>query len=1060
MPNFKKSSSFRPTPNHMIIILCSIFVIIMILLKYNPYDHIAKQPEAKSIASADYMNSVQTWQSPGDGVSYPTKGISVLSTELTSIVKNTSNFNLYVYDNPIGFFVKPNIETVFDDLLQGINYQTSRTPTCYHADELYVRRAKRNCLSDGTNCYSVYGNRIGQGQEEIYNEAGDIPPCTDFIGNISFNFTLDGANIIDPKTKFMDVESLYCSSTNYKKQTDLTPYFKDIDFLIADDNRVPSNDYYLPQITNMNYKANSINQKFIIRRYNWKSSSKSWESKSNGVFSAIILKAGNLYMTAQVFPGCITQIQPQASLQNPPQTNTPYFSIPVKQRTNQTARINVIFGDSADTQPEIIIVNSGQGYDSNSLATIKLGSTTFNVSLATKNDYKIIFKEIADEDDLDTLINWVLLPSIDFNPGKVDFVNKLDTSSNTVLNQYVGFGILAEVFKKKDVFNSNNIISFDSNNLIEGAGSQKIDKDSIFVQLYSNISENGLGTIVHKGSDEYDYDETAVIQSINPDLSVYPDYKYQCIIGGVPSSQIDFTFGYGITATGGDDFRTTIKLLPGLSLPNSDKVGELISDNEVVWKVRDFLDNVAVFNSDYFVDSKIGPGVAQATLSNGGATYTPTGSQQKKSIYRKGKKGFISTININNINYKQQALANKVSFSLVLNNDNTENLEISTTDYAEIFIIIINRPSQNGTLVGTIQSVDIIKSGSGYKNSTFSIKIPGVPENDNIISNVVIQTQDIEPIFKAVPVDSYGNPKSISSMTGRLSEGLVVSGLTIDNDQGLSVDPTSGLTINFPGYNYSVNQNVYLNQIYNNETYIDVLPNGDNVPTTGYSVDSFISSNLSSLAKLTVRKVQAPDIASEASPHSLNRSGVPTNQLITEGDIQYNFYTNDKISKKIINNNSFYTPSPQQIGFLESTVIFGQQTLKDIMKNNISDNNPENFYNLFQSYKDLGVFTNFVQLKTLQFPNLNYVSMDYSDKTKLPTNMLLGNKLNQADQLVLGRFIPYGVFSPPTKSGSDNEIPTGDPTKIFYNNNSTQIINYGLKNIFNVPVKPTTLNTF
>tara|TARA_R110000772_G_scaffold92854_2_gene189867 strand:- start:288 stop:797 length:510 start_codon:yes stop_codon:yes gene_type:complete len=149
-------------------------------------------------------------------------------------------------------------------------------------------------------------------------------------------------------------------------------------------------------------------------------------------------------------------------------------------------------------------------------------------------------------------------------------------------------------------------------------------------------------------------------------------------------------------------------------------------------------------------------------------------------------------------------------------------------------------------------------------------------------------------------------------------------------------------------------------------------------------------------------------------------------------------------------------PSPQQMIY-GGQITIGNVTLTEEFAG-LNINDVKGITNYFLSQKSK-FDTDVVYLKSLQYPSLGY-----SETSE--------NQVNTNTPIILGKFIPYSSFTPMTRSrrsergidyansiGFNNvkaEELLGLPEitePLQYNNNYTQIIPYGLDEVYNTDIK-------
>ena len=1084
-------------PYAVIIFLIIILTVTILSINFQFFGGKLPLGSSETKIESNYSDTVATWgQTTGisysASITYPPG--TCLTPALNKKLNDTQDPRLYVYDNPIGIFKKPDINTVFDDMLSGLAYQSpeSLNPVCYQPDEIYASYQTRTCQSKTRKCLSSFGNQINFGVSEKFALKGDLPPCGDFMGAISFNFHLNQGGFLSQNTKFLNVDLVECTQKGFDDINSNYPYYVQTGLFtpLVNNDLALADDEYLPSFSNQAYQGDIPNQKFIIRRYSWGASNSEWIPDQYGAFGSIILKAGNLYLTAKAYNNGITGLTDIKTTTTGASLSGIYRLF---QGENKTGSIGLSINSVGES--EYSIISSGRDYTLGGISITSLNDTSQVVANATVNrllnDYVLILKPVDGVSTIDETVNWMFMPNIDFNPAKIPSKNKLGSDMGSIdnlalinpgtyigsVNRYSQFGswvranfssesgVMFDISLPCPQVTNGDMNTFNVN--IEWPNNQRsVNKDEVFVQL-DNIETGEINSRVANGLDTAGRNDEGVEnywETIDEkQIKFYPKFKYKALVNGICDENIEFSRGFQLTGQGTPqwrfnqysdfDIKDILDVNFSMFLPNYDQVGEIIQDGEVEWLVQDASEDVCVFDNDYFNQPAIGPGIKKATLTYGGASWSDGGA--KKSIYRPPTTGLISSLNLNNINYTPSDLK-ELGTTVVDLEVGVSVPGLTQGTGAKIIFYIVPALDDGGNDVGNIESYQILETGRNYTNDTITVFLGGI--NGPSIQNISLTTKSIVPTFEAVAVLAFANDtinysnlggkNTIDNTTENISYGACFSGLKISPDGTQLL--ANNLQVEVPGFNYYVDKTVYINQIYQGESYIYVP--GDNTEGIPPSVSndgsfedswnpfSFQDDNLKYLAQLRVTEtIDQVDLASNPAPYNLNRTNFsgPGYSMI------YNFLN-------IPSNKGIYSPSPQQIAFLEPGI-------KENFRDNLGTNDPENYLNIF---KGPDVFTNLNTLKTLQFLELNYTAADSSDPTKIITTIDEQNQLDPTAQLKLGRFIPYSVFSNPTFKDGDIEIPNGDPNELYFNNNNTNIIAYGQKSIINIPIKQSMLDTF
>jgi hypothetical protein len=433
--------------------------------------------------------------------------------------------------------------------------------------------------------------------------------------------------------------------------------------------------------------------------------------------------------------------------------------------------------------------------------------------------------------------------------------------------------------------------------------------------------------------------------------------------------------------------------------------GDIIKDGEVLWEVLDTNSLVTSFAPSYFTSSVGLSGASEVTFNK-----TNTNSK-----YTKIKENIVSRINYSRINYNNN-LVKPGTYSINLDNIDTD---IPITNFnpdniAVLDLVFIPVDTARGKGVA-IQSFIISEPGDSYINGQ-NFEIKGSAFGSNNTSNITglqLQTSNQEVIFEAVPMDSSNNVININKST---SDNIKV-GLILDNeDVIITNNKITGIgKIKQEGQGYNIGDIIYINQLDNQ---------GNSLMGEEFNPENINNKNVGNLASIKVENLSSSGTSFNTPANydlKRNTKGGTGNIALTNDDIKYEFWSNSQ---------GRYNNSPPQIAY-------GGDGLINLLINN-GVKSGKDLLGFFNSNKIPGTFlTSLDNIKTLQFRELNYIGRK---DTISPGSV---NTLSSFSQPVLGRFIPYSIFS-----HRDN---------IFYNNNRTQLVPYGLNNIYSRAFSSDTL---
>ena len=980
-----KFTEFIASPNFLIVFILLIIVICVLVIRYLPFVE-KKQTDSSGSLDPGYYDTPQDWSEIT-----PSKiRVKKENGGNTGPLPNSDVCSLYVYQNNFDIDNRPNINTLFQDVYNDLaHFITTDKPVCLNSNEILAQHAEHTCVNKTKNsCINSFGNYVTEGTVEQFalNCGSDVPPCSGVIGNISFNFLFTPEYSIDRSTRFLSIDSLVTNTNVFNKLQEENSYYFQEGIFVPDESGSVKDNEYIPSFTNEPYKNNAIRQQFKFIRYSYTQASDS-----------------NLFSWVEDASG-------------------PYVSI------------------------------------------IFIPANAYLSARIVNNDYQFIFYSL-DNVEIEDTIQWFFMPPVDLNPQKIVMQSKITegyvkqisssgsfgTSSLDPSQTFIEGNTSIETGFGSTTSTTNYKINLNSNNLF--AQYNPVTK-GVIVKPFLNPDQNPTITITFGGDNNND---PAVSGSYSDNYSEYPPFVCQAITSGYAQDSADFyTFTQTqnsdvntnplemalqvITTTTGDNqisttyaeevatFVTTLSF----SQPINDtfNVGDVFRDNQVLWEVLDPFQDIAIFDVDYFMK---GQGLSVATSIN---------FKQRNNTdvvkYVKPKQGLVNKINFDKIQYSYQEIQ-PGSYQIILNETNTAQPSIpfgsyNSGDPAVIALIFSPAQDSQGRSISLLTEIDIVSPGSSYNNNQqFGLSVnqntfPG-SSSSNPITNLSLTTEEQFLKLEAVALDNNNNV--FNPINDNLLD-LRNSGLVIDEDN-VTFNTGGTITLKDPytiqpdkgdngGLGYSVNDIIYFNELdqFNNsllgEAYNPLTFTGD----------------LKNLAQYQVASSAPPTLGtSYPANYNLLRSPGPSQGInLTPNVFIYNFWSNGQ---------GEYSTSPPQVAFIGDG-------LRDELKNIIKTGSGEEVASYFASSKDPNSkVSNINNIKTIQFPELNYTGVNAS---QLNQARATNNALNSQTQPVLGRFIPYGYFVSPAFKKDDNKIPTGKSSTAFYNNNSAQIVPYGIKNIY------------
>lgn len=674
------------------------------------------------------------------------------------------------------------------------------------------------------------------------------------------------------------------------------------------------------------------------------------------------------------------------------------------------------------------------------------------------NNYQFIFYSL-DNTNIEDTIQWFFMPSLDLNPQKVTTDTKISKGYVKQLSTDGNYGIKYDtdnLFIDTDTDNLFNI-NFNSSQLFEKY--TPVAKGDI-VKPYLNSDQDS--TITIQWSWQGPDDSKSPQQQITLPDTEYPQFICKALTGG---SVQDYTDFYPFTQLWTSDYppgnndinpaplvlyfqsaddtsgaektsksynatlKTTLSF--GQPINNTFNIGDVFYDNQVAWEVLDPFENIVVFGQDYFLND------------HGLSIATNIGLSNKGTInYITPQKGLVEKINFDKIQYDYNEIP-PGSYEVILNETNTVNPSIPLKDYNNdnpASIVLIFSPAQdtNGNNISALTEIDISNSGNGYVDKQqFGLSVnqttfPGSSSNTPI-TNLSLNTNDQIVKLAAVALDTSDNVfnPTTDNLNQLKNSGLIIDqkNFTITNGSITLSDPYNIKSNDNGGTGYSIGDTIYFNELdqFNNSLL------GETYSPLDFTADK------NSLAQYKVN-ASSPPILGTSFPanHSLLREQGPSSGInLTKDFLFYNYWSTGK---------GEYAPSPPQVAFIGSGTSASGGLIENL-KNIVRTGSSEEIISFLASDRDSGTkISNINYIKTIQFNTLNYIGIDSDilNETKADNNTL-----NPDEQPILGRFIPYSYFIPPAfKSGDPVDMPSGKSPTAFYNNNSAQIVPYGIKNIY------------
>lgn len=291
------SNSRLASPNFLIFFLIFFITVAWIIIAIKPLSTSAASGTPSALLPDDYYQNREQWSStdPSD-VTIITKN---RNKEVT--LPGTSICTLYLYQNNFNIFTKPNLNTVFEDVYQGLAHPLgTQIPSCLESNQILAYNGEHTCNTDENNqCINSFGNTLNKGQSENYtvNCGENIPSCAGNLASISFNFQFNAVNTLNINTKFLTINSIIASKKDYARLKEEDGYYFKTGLFLEDSTGQLTEGNYRPNFTYEDYQNSSVRQLFKIIKYNYDASKGMWKEDDSGLFMTIQFLAINSYLS-------------------------------------------------------------------------------------------------------------------------------------------------------------------------------------------------------------------------------------------------------------------------------------------------------------------------------------------------------------------------------------------------------------------------------------------------------------------------------------------------------------------------------------------------------------------------------------------------------------------------------------------------------------------------------------------------------------------------------------------------------------------------------------------
>lgn len=600
---------------------------------------------------------------------------------------------------------------------------------------------------------------------------------------------------------------------------------------------------------------------------------------------------------------------------------------------------------------------------------------------------------------------------------------------------------------------------------------------------------NFLGDVTDKGPGSFGTANITPLEEfcVPRELLNYPPYFLECQTDGKPININKFiNYGacaaYAITARNAFTFgRSPAYGIFLWTQPDSmnPKIGELFQDGETVWEVKETLSEAVEYPKSYFIDS----GLAAVSSFE-----VPNQGNISNYNYRISDTGLIHGLNFTDDTTKQLKSTERITgkYLNIPSTGPSGSGGVSATfnvDVSEVSVSPIETQSK-------VTNLQISNPGSGY-NSSQIVTIPfteigGSASSDNISFGCSVKTEVF--IFKAATeytnagVTYYLPPEVIPPTTTTYTQknsGFQIIAAVEQNSSG-SVSITTENSIIDPnkpdggkyflplgilsgGSGYVENDTLYMLQ-YNldGELVAPALTINASDPAGVTETGTCIKTNC---IPITVTDISSPGYTPGAPAPGI----LASSETISEFNLEYNFMDNAK---------NFFSVSPQQIVYGGNPALGSDGIITELSRQIKGNLTSDATRNLFLINKDSntgkinsGGSFSMLNLKSIQVEKLKYKKVNISDASTITYQNIDSSKV------IVGKFIPYSYFSPAFRSDDDKKdlissyfsvnkaarnwnltfgtawdtskfLLKYDVNEIYYNENNTQLIPYGIENVY------------
>ena len=962
----------------------------IISLKNKSIPKTGGKPSITDKGDDSYFQTIDPWNDPKN-ILYKFNGVSVPNTDQCNVYTYENLYSGTEFNSPLDIVsngIKPNLETVFDDYINGLNHVESSDYklNCIGPDQIQANFISKKCKSKiGTSpsnliCYNPLGQKINPGKISEYPVNCGTSICGGQLGTFSFNIKIDENNFINNSTKCLSLKKLRVSEKDRTKYQSIFNFYESLG-VVEYDSSIETHGKFYPEFENADCNTYDPRQKFLINRYTADENKKASLLKEKqgvsipeimvktgkGSYTEIIFRPADAYLD-YIFEGtsgiqtllisdpgvCFLNISSETIVSNPDGVSARCY--PITDNDNKIINLSFVTrGEGFVSGQTYSVINNGESAKKKNAEIIV--KTVFN----TNPTFVFIPKE---DKTLEDSIRWFLADPVDTTKRVTSsqICDKLTLNVQSITNK-IGRSRIKENYyvPVSGQFNQGDEllpINYDIKNMGNQWG-----KKGLCDKILQNYPDKSLISLT-SGTE------------INP---------YDLINYNIKPSFYNSNFGSDV-----EDTVVKIPLYPIISNKNTGEIANLSKgskfvNNQTTFVVSDPTIDVFGFDPLYFNSS--GNLVADIASPDPPSYPGYLIIKNNNNIFKVSDTGLLTT-QIITFNDTINDQSRKEGIYIV---DQTTTTQGNGTGV--IFEITVREEMVSGltknNLVNKVVKVSVISPGKNYqKGDTITIDDNQIGSstssgsNPNLTITVSLDPTSEEIIMFSYPADNTGQPihPPINLDNKKVvSNGFSMRGTVINyNGQLCFARASTNYIVSNGVGSFKLGQKIYLYpQNLSEEQISNLNPNDDTLYVTVNQLSD----------KTYQRDLESP----------INLQNIDRNTIVSSLDFlepnSFNFMENS---------NMIVEPAPPQIIYLGES-LQGTTLLEEFAISN-TINSSDDIRTYMVTNKSNTINTNINYLKTLQFENLNY--RIYDDEKDVV------NSISTNEQLVLGRFIPYTNFTP------------------------------------------------